>query len=66
MSVSIEECARFAHNVNLIYCLVMLGDESQPAWDDATEEHRESCRAGVTAIIEGRVRTPADSHKGWL
>lgn len=57
--------AIFAHEVNRAYCWLS-GDATQPAWADAPAWQRESALAGVEAILEGRVRTPADSHESWL
>lgn len=57
--------ARVAHAVNQAYCLT-IGDEPQPDWDTAPHWQRDSACAGVMAIAEGRVTTPADSHANWL
>lgn len=58
------EIARVAHEVNRAYCTA-LGDESQPSWETAPAWQRESALAGVSAIIEGRVARPEDSHESW-
>lgn len=59
----IEACARAAHEVNRAYCLA-LGDESQPAWDDAPEWQKRSARNGVKGALDGA--TPEQSHVSWL
>jgi len=59
----IEACARAAHEANRAYCLA-LGDESQPAWDDAPDWQRSSCRLGASGAIEGN--SPEQSHESWL
>ncbi|MBT7101408.1 hypothetical protein HN937_28780 [Candidatus Poribacteria bacterium] len=58
-----EACARAAHEVNRAYCLA-LGDESQPAWDDAPDWQRSSAVNGVAGALAGN--TPEQSHEGWL
>ncbi len=63
--MNIEQVARVTHEVNRAYC-ASLGDHSQPAWEDAPEWQRKSAIAGVTAVLGGSARTPAESHEGWL
>lgn len=62
--VHVELIARAAHEANLAYCLTV-GDYSQAPWGRAPEWQRESVRAGVRAIAEGRVTKPEDSHASW-
>ena len=61
----INKIAKACHEVNRTYCSA-LGDGSQLPWDDAPEWQRESARNGVTAILDGTVTTPEDSHKNWM
>lgn len=56
--------ARVAHEANGSYCAT-LGDFSQTSWDDAPDWQRSSAIEGVRAIVEGRVKAPADSHASW-
>lgn len=65
MDEHLVEVARFAHEVNRAYCL-LLGDTSQVAWDDAPEWQRESAVMGVKHIQDNPDTTPAESHAGWL
>lgn len=62
--MDIQEIARICHEVNRGLC-IGLGDNSQPAWEDAPDWQKESAVNGVTAIVEGRVNAPEDSHNGW-
>jgi len=59
------EIASIAHEANRAYCAA-LGDDSQPAWEDAPDWQRESARNGVEAILAGRVQSPEQSHESWL
>jgi hypothetical protein len=62
--VTIEACARAAHEVNRAYCRA-LGDESQVSWDDAPDWQRQSAIKGVEGVlIHGN--GPAASHASWL
>jgi hypothetical protein len=57
--------AQVAHEVNRAYCL-SIGDDSQPAWADAPDWRRESCRAGVQAHLDHPDLTPSQSHELWM
>lgn len=59
------DVARFAHEVNRLYCY-LLGDLSQPSWDDAPEWQRYSAVLGVKNIEDHPLTTPVDSHESWL
>lgn len=56
-------CARAAHEVNRAYCIV-LGDGSQPSWEEAPDWQRRSALQGVTGALNGA--TPEQSHESWL
>jgi len=58
-----EACARAAHEVNRAYCR-SLGDDSQPAWENAPEWQKTSARKGVEGALAGN--TPEQSHESWL
>lgn len=62
--MKIEDIARVAHEANRAYC-IGVGDTSQPSWDDAPQWQKESAIAGITAISDGTVRVPKDSHESW-
>jgi hypothetical protein len=59
-----DQIARVCHEVNRAYCQA-LGDNSQPAWEDAPEWQRDSARMGVvlhTTTDSG----PEASHISWM
>jgi hypothetical protein len=62
--VTAEQIAKVCHEVNRAYCRA-IGDDSQPAWEDAPDWQRNSATDGVTKHIE-RPRTPEESHELWL
>lgn len=57
--------AKVAHAINAAFCL-SLGDESQPAWDDAPEWQQKSAIAGVEMHLANPDATPEQSHESWL
>lgn len=59
-----EQIAQICHEANRALCLT-LGDTSQLAWADAPEWQRSSALSGVTAIAEGRINRPEQSHESW-
>jgi hypothetical protein len=60
----IDRIARVCHEVNRAYCAA-LGDNSQPAWDDAPSWQRESVRMGVDLHLMGDFG-PEASHLSWM
>ncbi len=69
MTTSIELIARLAHEVNRAFCQLM-GDDSQPTWNDSPEWQRDSAINGVRFHLEclrrGVEPGPAESHELWL
>lgn len=61
----IESLSRIVHEVNKVYCETQ-NDFSQKSWDEVDESRRVSTRDGVTAIINGSVTTPEESHENWM
>ena len=61
----IQKIARICHNVNKAYC-ESLGDNSQPSYDDASEDIMESARAGVIKVISNPCIMPEDIHNEWV
>lgn len=57
--------ARVAHEANRAYCYA-LGDTSQKAWDDAPDWQQQSALGGVSAIAEGHITSPEESHASWM
>jgi hypothetical protein len=43
-----------------------MGDESQPAWEDALEWQRSSAISGVVAHFTNPRTTPEQSHESWM
>lgn len=61
----VESLAELSHEINRAYCAV-LGDHSQPTWEDAPDWQRDSARNGVRFTLTHPEATPEDSHKSWL
>ncbi len=64
----IEGIARITHEANRAYCL-MLGDTSQPHWEEAPQWQKDSAVAGVERILsqEGLTRSdPRGNHESWM
>lgn len=62
----VERAAAAAHEANRVYCLHVLGDASQPVWDDAPDWQKASAKLGVQAVIANPDQTPEESHASWL
>lgn len=62
---SAEAIARVAHEANRAWC-VTLGDNSQPAWDDAPDWQRQSAIDGVQFLAGHPMANPIDSHQRWM
>ena len=60
-----QDIARVAHEVNRAYCQA-LGDDSQPAWEDAPEWQRSSAVSGVQFHLDNPAAGPEASHDSWL
>ncbi|NKI73553.1 hypothetical protein Dpoa2040_000755 [Dickeya sp. CFBP 2040] len=59
-----ERAARAAHEINRAYCAA-LGDDSQPAWEDAPQWQKDSAIEGVVFHLNGD-HPPEASHNKWL
>lgn len=57
--------AEIAHEINRTYC-ASIGDNSQPAWNDAPDWQRESAINGVKFHQANPDATPEASHVNWL
>lgn len=57
--------ARVCHEANRAYCQA-LGDNSQPAWEDAPEWQRSSAINGVQFHLANPDAGPSHSHDEWL
>lgn len=56
--------AVLCHELNRAYC-DLLGDTSQPAWDQAPDWQKDSAIAGVEHALAGD-RSPRQTHESWL
>jgi len=65
MTPKIETIAKATHEIVRAYCVAM-GDESQPAWDDAPESQRTSACNGVMVHLQRAETTPEESHEAWM
>lgn len=65
----VEQIARVCHEANRAYCAT-IGDNSQPAWEDAPDWQKQSAIVGVkfnlAALERGEDPTPEASHESWL
>lgn len=57
--------ARVAYEVIRAYCQ-SLGDNSQPAWEDAPQWQRDSALSGVGFHMVFPNASPAESHRVWM
>lgn len=61
----VQLAAAAAHGANRMYC-ESLGDFTQPSWERASKEHRDSVLDGVRYAARHPDATPEDSHANWL
>lgn len=60
-----EDIAKICHQANKAYCEI-LGDNSQPEWEDAPKWQRDSAIHGVSSHVDSGPITPEQSHEKWL
>ena len=63
--VSAEHIAKICHQANKAWCEV-LGDNSQPSWEDAPEWQKTSVINGVKFHVENPDAKASASHESWL
>ena len=63
MAMNTEDIARVCHEANRAYCKT-LGDDSQPAWDDAPDWQKSSALNGVKFYSQAPW-TPKAAHENW-
>ena len=63
--MNVEQIAKTCHEVNRAYCS-SIGDNSQPAWEDAPEWQKESAKNGVKFHLGNPNSKPSDSHENWM
>ena len=64
-NISREHIAKVCHEANRAYCMA-LGDNSQPAWEDAPDWQKHSALVGVNMHLANPDATPEMSHESWL
>lgn len=65
LATRIERAAEICHEVNRAYCAA-IGDNSQPAWDEAPAWQRESAMAGVRFHMDNPDAPASASHDSWM
>lgn len=63
--LTVEQVARLCHNLNRDYCW-MLGDYSQPPFDEAPGWQVESAIQGVYFRLRNPEVTPEQMHENWM
>lgn len=59
------DIARIAHEANRAYCKT-IGDDSQPAWEDAPDWQKDSAESGVVFHVTNPDAGPSGSHENWM
>ena len=59
------EIAKVCHETNRAYCQV-IGDNSQPPWEEAPEWQKTSASNGVKFHLANPGSKPSHSHEEWL
>lgn len=69
VSMNSVAIAKVCHEANRAYCAT-IGDNTQPAWEEAPEWQKQSAMNGVqfhlTALQSGNKPSPSASHDSWL
>lgn len=63
--MTIEQIAQLAHETNRIYCK-LIGDTSQPTWENAPNWQKDSAINGVKFHINNPDADCSASHENWL
>lgn len=61
----VQYCAKVAYEVNRAYC-ESIGDNTQPAWEDAPAWQKQSAVEGVKFHLARPDASPSASHMNWL
>lgn len=65
IGVGTEGIAKICHEANKAYCEI-IGDNSQPSWEDAPQWQKDSAMNGVMYHRDNPDSTQEDSHKSWM
>lgn len=60
-----DQIAKVCHETNRAYCQV-LGDFSQPAWEESPDWQKQSALSGVIFHLNNPGAPPSRSHELWL
>lgn len=63
--IPVEQIAIAAHELNRTYA-ASIGETPKPAWLEAPEDQRASCRAGVAKFLAEPESTPEQMHQSWM
>lgn len=63
--LEIIDIAQVAHETNRAYC-ILIGDNSQPKWDDAPEWQKLSAINGIQFHLDNPDAGCSGSHENWL
>lgn len=63
--MKVIDVARICHEANKALC-ILHGDHSQPKWDQAPKEIKDSAINGVNYHLNNPDATPENSHENWL
>ncbi len=67
--MQVDAIAKVCHEANRAYC-ASIGDNSQPAWEEAPDWQKQSAVKGVefhlAALSSGNKPSPSASHDSWL
>lgn len=64
-AAEVQRIAKICHVANRAWCQEN-GDASQPIWECASGEARQSAISGVQAILDLTVTSPEQSHENWV
>lgn len=60
-----DDIAKLCHETNRTYCQ-LIGDYTQPPWEQAPEWQKRSALIGVEFVINHPDAPPSASHDSWL
>ena len=60
-----RDIAKLCHDTNRAYCQI-IGDDSQPKWEDAPDWKIESAFDGVQIHLDNPVLPDSASHDAWM
>jgi hypothetical protein len=63
--LEISDIAKICHEANRAYCQA-IGDNSQPAWDDAPDWQKDSAVAGVRFRMDTPSAPASAQHESWM